>query len=200
MKRMNSRELARAFAEGIPFGEVYKCHNAYANDIFYRLHGNAIVEKMSPHHIQLDPCGWHTRTTQRHINNVLDAFGYDKHLARKFLYKQILRHNGRIKDCLQVQLWKKEKSSIDIAKENYRKDGWITKSICVLESKLSVMEILRQLCYQVWTNNARLGDCLYTDLWLAQEQAEIPPTLSWSSSRAENKHILLAYKENAYAL
>ena len=62
------------------------------------------------------------------------------------------------------------------------------------------MTVLRQLCYQVRQTNARLGDCLYTDLWLAQEQAEIPPTLSWSSSRAENKHILLAYKENAYAL
>ena len=200
MKRMNSRELAKAYAKGIPFGKVYKCHNAYANDIFYRLHGNVIVEKMSPHHIQLDPCGWNTRTTQRHMNNVLDAFGYDKHLARKFLYKQILRHSGRIKDCLQVQLREKGKFSIDIVKENYKKDNWTTRSICVLESQLSVMEILRQLCYRIWQTNTRLGDCLYTDLWLAQEQEGIPPALFWSHSRAENKHILMAYKESAYAL
>ena len=200
MKRMNSRELARAFAEGIPFGKIYKCHNATADQRHYYLHGHLIVEKMSPYHVYLDPCGWQTVTTQRHMNNVLEAFGYHKRLTRKFLYEQVIRHSGLVKDCLQIRIRKKEDFSLNIAEENYKKDGWITRSICVLKSQLSVMEVLRQLCCQVWKNNARLGDCLYTDLWLAQEQEEIPPTLSWSYSRAENKHILLAYKENAYAL
>ena len=200
MKRMNSGELAREFAKGIPPGRVYKCHNASATAFEYRLHGHEIVTKMSPYHIQLDPCGWHTVTTQRHMNNVLKAFGYHKKLSRKFLYKQILRHNGRVKDCLRVQLWRKEESSLITAKEDFIEKGWTVKSICVLESPLSTMEVLRHLCCQVWTNNARLGDCLYTDLWLAQEQEGIPPTLSWSYLRAENKHILLAYKESAYAL
>ena len=200
MKRMNSWELAKAYAKGIPFGKVYKCHNAYANDIFYRLHGNVIVEKMSPHHIQLDPCGWHTVTTQRHMNNVLKAFGYHKKLSRKFMYKQVLRHSGQVKDCMQVRLWRKEESSLITAKEDFTKDGWTVKSICVLESQLSTMEVLRQLCYQVWQTNCQLGDCLYTDLWLAQEQEGIPKEYSWDHLRAENKHILMAYKESAYAL
>ena len=200
MKRMNSGELAREFAKGIPPGRVYKCHNASATSLVYQLHGHEIVTKMSPYHIELDPCGWHTTTTQRHMNNVLSAFGYHKKLTRKFLYKQILRHSGRVKECLQVRLWRKEESSILTARENFEQEGWTVKDICMLESQLSTMEVLRQLCYQVWQEDSWLGDCLYTDLWIAQEQEGIPAECSWQHSRSENKHILLAYKEKAYAI
>ena len=200
MKRMNSHELAREFVKGIPFGNLYKCHNATADSLSYQLHGSKIITKLSPYHIQIDPCGYYTATTQRHINNVLKALGYHKTLQRRGLSKDVIRYRGRIKDVLQVRQWLLNMDELLKAKENFERDGWEVTGTQIESSTFTIMEVLRRLCYNVWKNNARLGECLYADLCKAQEQEGIPPEFCWSYRKAENKSILLAYREKAYEL
>ena len=200
MKHMNSRELARAFAEGIPFDKLYKCHNATASQYHYRLHGHLIVEKMSPYHVQIDPCGYYTATTQRHINNILKALGYHKTLPRMEISKNVVRYRGKIKDVFQVQQWPLNMDEMRTTKENFEQAGWKATGTWIESSTLTMMEVLRKLCYNIHQTNARLGECLYSDLWRAQEQEEIPAEFNWNYRKAEGKAILLAYKEEAYAL
>ena len=200
MKRMNSRELARAFAEGIPFNKTYKCHNATASQYQYHLHGHLIVEKISPYHIQIDPCGYHTVTTQRHINNILKALGYHKTLPRREISKDVIRYKGKIKDVFQVRQWPINMDEMLTTKESLERERWKVTGTWIESSTFTMMEVLRRLCYNIYQTNARLGECLYSDLWRAQEQENTPLELNWNCIKAEGKALLLAYKEEAYEL
>ena len=67
---MTKNELARAFAKGVPG----KCHNATTDGQTYFLHGHPIVVK-SGRRVVFYWCGFYTRTTASHMNEVLKVLG-----------------------------------------------------------------------------------------------------------------------------
>lgn len=67
---MTKTETARAFVRGEPG----KCHNATTDGQTYFLHGHPIVVK-SGRRVVFYWCGFYTRTTAAHMNEVLKVLG-----------------------------------------------------------------------------------------------------------------------------
>ena len=71
---MTIEETALAFIRGIKG----KCHNAHTDGTHYWLHGHLICTKYGEpgkYVLAFDWCGYYTKTTTNHINNILRAAG-----------------------------------------------------------------------------------------------------------------------------
>ena len=75
--RTNIEGVAKAFVAGKPA----KCHNADTNGKRYRLHASDIVTKQPDGSYLFDWCGYHTRTTAAHMNEVLSALGASRRVS-----------------------------------------------------------------------------------------------------------------------
>jgi hypothetical protein len=73
---MNTKQIARAFATRQPGA----AHNAKTDGREYRLHGH-VIARHTDTGVTFDWCGWHTSTTARHMNALLDALGALKHVS-----------------------------------------------------------------------------------------------------------------------
>lgn len=81
---MQTKHLAAAFVKGEHRGSI---HNACLSledgtaATGYRLHGHLIAKRTRLDadrvNFEFDWCGWHTSTTARHLNAILDAVGFN---------------------------------------------------------------------------------------------------------------------------
>ena len=76
---MNNREMAKTYADGW----CGKYGNAECDYTEYRLYGHVIVKRDSVLQdlYYFNWCGHHTRTTARHMNNILQALNSDHRVS-----------------------------------------------------------------------------------------------------------------------
>ena len=68
-----------------------RCHNARIEGSRYLLHGHPIVRRVSEDTYVFDWCGWYSRTTANHMNDILSAL----HIPERVSFAQARNSSAR---------------------------------------------------------------------------------------------------------
>lgn len=112
---MGIRKVSQKIAAAWKNGEASSCGNTWTDGHVVRLHDNAILSRSPAGVVEINLCGWNTKTTRTRINEILQVVG-----IRNYAKVVVMSLSGK------PALFRRSTRNLNVVHEEYIPvEGWV---------------------------------------------------------------------------